>query len=66
MRHTFIIYDNWHTVIGPSRENSEDAYRWCKAHESDYEFHTVPKDSTREWYFENEQDALLFALKWST
>ncbi len=64
MRHTFIIHEKWHEVIGPSATHINNAYRWCKAYNSDGEFHTTPATPTRLWYFENEKDAIMFALKW--
>ena len=53
------------TVNGPGLNHPLDiraAIEWCKEHQSKNLFHYYWL-STR-WWFENEDDALLFALKW--
>lgn len=40
--------------------NINSAYWWCKNHQSIGKFH----HTMLYWYFEVEEDALLFTLKW--
>ena len=55
---------NWHICNLADHENSIDAFSWCLYDKSEYKFYVswVALD----WYFENEQDALLFTMRWST
>lgn len=53
----------WHVVGAPSIENLDKAAAWCRANSSDGYFYNH-YTNTR-WWFSKEEDALLFALKWS-
>ena len=38
---------------------------WCLEH-CQNKFRDIRDQGTRAWYFENEQDAIMFAMKWSS
>ena len=52
---------NGYIILGPSLEKFDNAVEWCRAHKSDGHYSTVRGIY---WWFENEEDALLFTLKW--
>jgi hypothetical protein len=52
----------WTTAVAPSREYIEAAHTWCCYQQSYGRFYRH-YTNTR-WWFEHEQDALYFALKW--
>lgn len=65
----------WHRVQFPEADN--DLFvkeKWCRAHPSKGRFYRrqnhqkppgAPWERYTDWYFENEDDALLFALKFT-
>lgn len=55
--------EQWHTVNAPLYEHVQEASMWCRAHPSTGRFYNH-YTNTR-WWFEKEEDALLFALTWS-
>ena len=49
-------------IKGPGTNDFPKAFDWCTEHKSTGMFYTAPLGN---WWFEHEDDALLFALKWS-
>lgn len=53
----------WTPVSAPTDGNAAyKAMTWCEDHHSTGEFYF--EFVNHNWYFENESDALLFALRW--
>ncbi len=52
----------WYRSPAPSMANMENAYEWCKEQQSPGRFH---QHVILYWLFEFEEDALMFALRWS-
>lgn len=55
---------NYHTVHIESDQNYNEKLTWCLEH-CKSKFRDFAEGSGRAWYFKDEQDALLFAIKWS-
>lgn len=53
----------WYAVHAPKREDIKDAVKWCREYPSDGNFYNH-YTNTR-WWFEKENDAIMFALRWS-
>ena len=53
----------WPAVKAPDYTAIEPAKKWCQEHPSNGKFY-YHYTNTR-WWFEKEEDALLFALRWS-
>jgi hypothetical protein len=59
------LLSSWHHI--PTRDDDEkmgDRLLWCLEH-CQGKFRDIKEFDRRVWYFENEQDAALFALKWA-
>lgn len=55
--------EQWPTSASPNFFKQNEAHAWCRAYPSDglfYHHYT----NTR-WWFEKEEDAVAFALKWA-
>lgn len=53
----------WFVVPPPQRHRMQEAHTWCKDQPSSGKFYHH-YTNTR-WWFECEEDAVFFALKWS-
>lgn len=53
---------NWTRVTIASRDWTKERFLWCKRHSSTGRFYRYIDGF--DWYFENKEDALLFALMW--
>ena len=54
---------HWHTVAPPLQKSIKAAKNWCNNYHFSGRYYNH-YTNTR-WWFEDEQDAMLFALKWS-
>lgn len=50
--------------IDDDDENYSEKLTWCLEH-CQNKFRDIRHTDTRIWYFQNEQDATIFALRWS-
>jgi hypothetical protein len=68
--------NTWTQVEGPAFSHRAEAKRWCQQYGSTGRFYFPELSNVRgfggfslkkgrKWYFENPQDALVFALVWS-
>ena len=55
--------DKWFVAKAPNQENVRAAAEWCRNQPGTGKFYNH-YTNTR-WWFEHEQDAVLFALRWS-
>lgn len=57
------LLNSWHAI--PTQEDTKFNERlvWCLEH-CQGKFRDIRHFDTRVWYFQNEHDAALFALKW--
>jgi len=58
------ILEGWHGVPLVLHDDYEDKLCWCMEHCAG-KFRDIVRGSNRVWYFQNEQDATMFAMKWS-
>jgi hypothetical protein len=58
------ILESWYGVPLVLHEDYEDKLCWCMEH-CQNKFRDVVRGSHRVWYFQNEHDATMFAMKWS-
>ncbi len=58
------ILSGYHIVRLDRDDDFNDKLSWCMQH-CQQKFRDIREDDCRAWYFQNEQDATLFALKWS-
>lgn len=54
---------SWSKVVISSMDYEKERFLWCKRQSSNGRFYRYYMSFT--WYFENEEDATLFALRWS-
>lgn len=54
----------WLKVPGPPSNKIQDAKRWCQINNSEGKFYF--HYSNKNWWFENQDDALAFSLAWGT
>lgn len=55
---------SWYHISVPDNNDHNDRLVWCLEH-CQGKFRDIGHFDTRIWYFEKEQDAALFALKWT-
>ncbi len=53
---------DWYKIRGPMRYTPE-LFDWCSAHASSGRF-AIQLFDDRSWWFEFEEDAMLFILRW--
>ena len=53
----------WFVAPPPTTKNIRDAAQWCKQQPGGLFYYHF---SNTRWWFQREEDALIFALKWST
>ena len=58
------LLSTWHHISTRDDEYLGDRLLWCLEH-CQGKFRDIKEFDRRVWYFENEQDAALFALKWA-
>jgi len=58
------LLDTWHSVPLVLHDDYADKLCWCMEHCAG-KFRDVVRSDKRVWYFQNENDATMFALKWS-
>lgn len=58
-----IARSQWSTVTSPEIHKVSEAKKWCQNQDSNGRFY-FHYTNTR-WWFEYEQDALLFSIAWS-
>ncbi len=54
----------YHPVTLTEEGNYSERLTWCLEH-CQSKFRDIKMSDSRVWYFQNEQDASMFALKWS-
>lgn len=54
----------YHPVTLPNEDKFSEKLTWCLAN-CQGKFRDIKASENRIWYFQNEQDASLFALKWA-
>ncbi len=59
------VLENYHVVRFEYEENYNDILTWCLEH-CQHKFRDLQESRYRAWYFQNEQDAVMFAMKWSS
>ena len=60
----YIRRDDWFTAVAPSHKSIKAAHKWCTdINNPSYRFFYHHYTNTR-WWFESEQDAIMFALTW--
>lgn len=57
------LLDDYHVIHSPDDMFAEKL-TWCLEH-CQNKFRDLSDSNGRAWYFQNEQDAALFALKWA-
>lgn len=57
-------YHKVHLSANPGSENYGDTLSWCLEH-CKGKFRDIKHGDGLDWYFENEEDAAVFALKWA-
>ena len=58
------VLADYHVVRLNNDENYNDMLTWCLEH-CQNKFRDIQESRGRAWYFQNEQDATMFAMKWS-
>ena len=58
------ILDSYHVVRLDSDNDFNDKLVWCMEY-CQSKFRDIRESNCRAWYFQNEQDASMFAMKWS-
>jgi hypothetical protein len=57
------LLETYHPII-TDEDNHAEKLTWCLEH-CQHKFRDIKSAEGRVWYFQNEQDATLFALKWA-
>jgi hypothetical protein len=57
------LLETYHKVVLDD-DDFPDRLRWC-LEKCQHKFRDLSEQGYRAWYFENSQDAAMFALKWS-
>lgn len=58
------LLESYHAVLIPNDIEFSEKLTWCLEH-CQSKFRDLSDQYGRIWYFENEQDATMFAMKWS-
>ncbi len=58
------ILQSYHVVRLTKDDDFAEKLTWCMEH-CQNKFRDIREASCRAWYFENEQDAAMFAMKWA-
>ena len=58
------LLESWYGVPLVIHDDYEDKLCWCMEH-CIGKFRDVVRSDKRVWYFQNEKDATMFAMKWS-
>ena len=58
------LLETYHPVTLKEEGNYSERLTWCLEH-CQSKFRDITMSQGRVWYFQNEQDASMFALKWS-
>lgn len=58
------ILKDYHVVRLQGDDNFNDKLSWCLEN-CQNKFRDIRENSYRAWYFENEKDATIFAMRWS-
>ena len=59
------VLAEYHVVRLEHDTNYNDILTWCLSH-CQNKFRDMQESRGRAWYFQNEQDAIMFAMKWSS
>ena len=57
------LLSTYHVIVLPDGDFAEKL-TWCLEH-CQNKFRDIKETDKRAWYFENEQDASMFAMKWA-
>jgi hypothetical protein len=57
------LLKTWNSISTVDDEDFNDKLVWCLEH-CDGKFRDICHFDTRVWYFQNEKDASMFALRW--
>ncbi len=58
------ILESYHTVRLEKDDDFAEKLTWCLEH-CQSKFRDIKESNCRAWYFQNEQDASMFAMRWS-
>ena len=58
------ILNSYHIVRLEGDEDFNEKLTWCMEH-CQNKFRDIRESNCRAWYFQNEQDATMFAMKWA-
>jgi hypothetical protein len=58
------ILKDYHVVRLLDQEDFNTKLSWCLEH-CQHKFRDIREDDVRAWYFQNSEDATMFAMKWS-
>jgi hypothetical protein len=58
------ILKDYHVVRLDDEDDFNEKLSWCLEH-CQNKFRDIREAKSRAWYFQNEQDATMFAMKWS-
>lgn len=58
------ILESYHVVRLGGDEDFAEKLTWCMEH-CQSKFRDIKESNCRAWYFQNEQDASMFAMRWS-
>lgn len=58
------ILESYHVVRLIKDDDFNDKLTWCMEH-CQNKFRDIKESEYRAWYFQNEQDASMFAMKWA-
>lgn len=58
------ILNSYYVVRLDSDEDFNEKLTWCMEH-CQYKFRDIRESNCRAWYFQNELDASMFAMKWA-
>lgn len=58
------ILESYHVVRLSEDNDFAEKLTWCMEH-CQNKFRDIKESNCRAWYFQNEQDAAVFAMRWS-
>jgi hypothetical protein len=58
------ILQSYHVVRVVNDENFAEKLTWCMEH-CQSKFRDIRESNCRAWYFQSEQDATIFAMRWA-
>lgn len=58
------LLNTWHKVSTENDDNFNDKLVWCLEH-CQGKFRDIKEYGNVTWFFQNEQDATMFSLKWA-